>query len=212
MAKWYEGAEEAAFKPIAGGYVFQPPSLFWPVTRSRGYLVKEGQKAALADCLRRQRRRVFFLLVVYVLIVLGLVAAVGLSSGRAVRVPSMEFIAIVTATALAVVPIVIVPHFYLLRTLRPLLVDLPRTDERITLGDQLHSLAAAISGKLLALGGIGGGVMIIGNVVSLVEAIAEDRGGSSLYGPIFGLVFGALLTSYFAYLAVLKLKLKRKAS
>jgi hypothetical protein len=211
MAKWYEGAEEAAFKPVADGYVFQPPSLFWPFKPSPGYLVNEVQKAELAACLRRQRRRVFFLLVVYVLIVLGLMVAVGMSDAL-LRISSWVFVAIVIVTALAVIPIVIVPHIYLVHTMRPLLADLPRTDERITLGDQLHSLATAISGKLLALGGIGGGMMIIGNVVSLVDAIAEDRGGSRLYGPILGLVFGALLTSYFAYLALLKRRLKRKAN
>jgi hypothetical protein len=212
MAKWYEGAEEAAFKPVAGGYVFQPPSLFWPFARSRGYVVNEAQKAEFIACLRRQRRQIFLLLVGYVLIVLGLMVAVGISSGRAVRIPSVEFIAIVTVTALAVIPITIMPHIYLVRTLRPLLADLPRTDERITVGDQLQSLAAAISGKLLVLGGIGGGMMIVGNIVSIVDAVAEDRGDSKLYWPIFGLALGALLTSYFVYLAVLKRKLKHNAN
>ena len=211
MAKWYDGAEEAAFKPVAGGYVFQPPSLFWPFARSRGYLVNEAQKAELADCLRRQRRQIFLLLVVYVLIVMALMVTAGLS-GFAVRIPSVEFIVIVTVTALAVFPIVILPHVYLMRGIRPLLAGLPRTDERITGGDQLRSLAAAISGKLLLLGGIGGGMTIIGNIVSIVDVIAEDRGGSRLYWPIFGLVFGALLTSYFAYLAILKANLKRRAN
>jgi uncharacterized membrane protein len=208
MAKWYEGAEEAAFKPVAGGYVFQPPSLYWPFARARGYLVNEAQKAELADCLRRQRRRIFLLIVVYV-IGFGLTAAFGLSGGGQ-RISPVGFIAIVMVTVLAVILIAIVPHIYLMRTLRPLIADLPRTDERITLRDQLHSLAAAISGKLLVLGGIGGGLMIIGNIVSIVDAIAQDRAGSTLFWPIFGLVFGALLASYFAYLALLKAKLKRR--
>jgi hypothetical protein len=211
MAKWYEGAEESAFKQVAGGYVFQPPSLSWPFARSRGYLVNEAQKAELTDCLRRQRRQIFLLLVAYVLIAVGLTVTVGLSAS-AVRIPGAEFIVIVTVTALAVVPIVILPHFYLMRSIRPLLTGLPRTDERITVGDQLRSLAVAISGKLLLLGGIGGGTMIIGDIVSIVDAIAEDRAGSRLYGPIFGLLFGVLLTSYFAYLAILKAKLKRRAN
>jgi hypothetical protein len=211
MAKWYEGAEEAAFKPVAGGYVFQPPSLYWPFARSPGYLVNEARKAELAACLRRQRRQIFLLLVVYVLIVLGFMATVGIS-GRALRIPSAEFIAIMAVTALAVVPIAIAPHIYLMRTMRPLLADLPRTDERITLHDQFHSLAAAISGRLLVLGGIGGGLMIIGNIVSIVDAIAEERGGSKLFWPVFGLVFGVLLTSYFVYLAVLRRRLPRKAN
>jgi hypothetical protein len=210
MAKWYDGAEEAAFKPVAGGYVFQPPSLYWPFARSRGYLVNEAQKAELMACLRRQRRRIFLLLMVYVF-GFGLTVAVGASVSAQLMSP-LWFIAIVLVTVLAVVLIAIVPHIYLMRTLRPLIADLPRTDERITLRDQLHSLAAAISGKLLLLGGIGGGLMIIGNIVSIVDVIAEGRGGSKLFWPIFGVVFGALLASYFAYLALLKARLKRTAS
>jgi hypothetical protein len=53
-------------------------------------------------------------------------------------------------------------------------------------------------------------MMVIGNIVSMVDAIVEDRGG--LYSSIVGLVIGALLTSYFGYLAVLKRRLKRKAN
>jgi hypothetical protein len=207
MAKWYE---EAAFKSVAGGYVFQPPTLFWPVVRSRGYLVNEAQKAELIACLRRQRRRIFFLLIVYVLICVGLTTAVGMS-GALPRISPADFIAKVTAMALVVVPILIVLHLYLVRGLRPLIADLPRTDERITVGDTLHSVAAAIPGPLLPLGGIVFGVVIIGNIVAIVDAIAEDRGGPSLALPIFGLLFGALMTSYSAYLAVLKAKLKRTA-
>ncbi len=210
MARWYEGAEEAAFKPVAGGYVFQPPSLFWPFSRSRGYLVNEAQKAELAACLRRQRRLIFLLIIAYVLIGLGLTTAIGMW-GAPGRISPVEFIAIVTVTALAAVPIVIVPHIYLVRSLRPLIAELPRSDERITVGDQFRRLAAAVSVPLLLLGGIGGGLMIIGNIVSIVDVIAEDRGGSKLYWPIFGLLFGVLLTGYFAYLAVLKAKLKRRA-
>jgi hypothetical protein len=211
MAKWYEGAEEAAFKPVAFGYIFQPPGLFWPFTRQPAYLVNEAQKAELIACLRRQRRRVFLLVVVYALIVMGLGMAAGMALSRGARIPATELIAILIVTALAVIPIVIVPHIYLVRTMRPLLAELPRTEERITLRDQLQSLAGAISGKLLLLGAIGGSMMVIGNIVSIVDAIAEGRGGG-FYSSIVGLVIGALLTSYFGYLAVLKRKLKRKAN
>jgi hypothetical protein len=211
MAKWYEGAEEAAFKPIPGGYVFQPPSLLWPFVRGSGYRVNETQKADLAACVRRQRGLIFLLLVAYVLIGLGLAAAID-AAGAPGRISTAEFIAILAMTMLGAVPIVILPHIYLVRTLRPLLADLPRTEERISLGYQLRSLAAAVSVPLLLLGGLGGGLMIIGNVISIVDAVAEGRGGAKLYWPIFGLLFGILLTSYFAYLAMLKRKLKRQAS
>jgi uncharacterized Tic20 family protein len=208
MARWYEGAEESAFKPIAGGYVFQPPSLSWPFSRPRAYLVDAAQKATLAGLLRRQRRQILFMVVAYVLIAMALAVALGMSAAS-YRVSTLGFLAILIMTMLAVVPIVIVPHIYLLRALRPLLADLPRTDERITFQEQLHSLAPAISGKLLFLGGIGGLLMVGGNLMILAEAIAEGR---SFYGPVLGLAVGALLTSYFLYLAILRARMKRNAS
>jgi hypothetical protein len=55
----------------------------------------------------------------------------------------------------------------------------------------------AISGKLLWSGGTGGVLMIIGNIVSLAGVISQGRVGSLLYWPVFGLLVGALLTSYF---------------
>jgi hypothetical protein len=211
MAKWYEGAEEAAFKPIAGGYVFQPPSLSWPFGRPRGYVVNEVQKAELAALLRRQRRLILLLVVAYVLIALGFAVALA-TLAASQRLSPIGLVAILALTVLAVIPLVIVPHFYLVRAMRPLLADLPRTDERITFNEQLHSLAGAISSTLLWLGGIGGVMMMIGNIVSLADAISEGRAGSRLYGPVLGLLLGAVLTSYFGYLAVLKAKLKRNAN
>jgi hypothetical protein len=209
MAKWYEGAEEAAFKPTAGGYVFQPPSLLWPFVRPRGFVVDAAQKAVLAALLRRQRRLILLVVVAYVLIGLALGVAIAMLA-VAQRLSPAELVAVAAVTVLAVIPIVIAPHLYLVRAMRPLLANLPRTDERITVSEQLQSLAGAISVKLLWLGGIGGVMMIIGNIANLAEVISEGRAGSRLYGPLFGLLIGALLTSYFVYLAVLRSRLNRR--
>src|SRR6476619_5650004 len=54
MAKWYEAANEASFKSVAGGYVFQSPNP-WIFARPRYYLVNEAQKAQIAERLRRFR-------------------------------------------------------------------------------------------------------------------------------------------------------------
>jgi hypothetical protein len=209
MAKWYEGAEEAAFKPVAGGYAFQPPSLRWPFVRSPCYLVNEAQKAELIASLRRQRQQTFLVVMVFALAGLGLAVALAMA-GSAARISPVEFVIVLALTLLAVIPIAILPQIKLMRAIRPLLADLPRTDEQITLGDQLHTLAAVISVPLLVLGGIGGSTMIIVNILSIIDAIAEGRGGSRLFWPIFGLLVGLLLTSYFAYLAILKHRQKQQ--
>ncbi len=78
--------------------------------------------------------------------------------------------------------------------------------------EQLHGVAAAISVKLLLLGGGGGVLIVIGNIVSLSQAISAGRTGSDLLWPVLGLAFGALLTGYFGYLGILKSKLKRNGS
>jgi hypothetical protein len=211
MPKWYEGAEQAAFKPVAGGYAFQPPSLRWPFVRSPCYLVNEAQKTELVACLRRQRQQTFFVVMVFALAGMGLAVALAMA-GPATGISPVEFVAVLALTLLAVIPIAILPQIKLMRAIAPLIADLPRTDEQITFGDQVHTLAAVISVPLLVLGGVGGSAMIIVNALSIIDAIAEGRGGSRPLWPLFGLAVGLLLTSYFAYLAILKRRLKRGAN
>jgi hypothetical protein len=75
MAGLYDGLEEAQFKPIAGGYVFQTnnPWFFGPPRR---YLVNEAQKVEIAACLRKAMRRIIPLVCVAALLIpLVIVAA-----------------------------------------------------------------------------------------------------------------------------------------
>lgn len=75
MAGLYDGLEEVAFKPVAGGYVFQTSNP-WLIGPKRRYLVDEAQKAEIAACIRQTMRRMTpFVLVMAVLIPLVIVAA-----------------------------------------------------------------------------------------------------------------------------------------
>jgi hypothetical protein len=75
LAGLYDGLEEVAFKPVAGGYVFQTSSP-WLIGRQRRYFVNEAQKAEIAACLRQtMRRKTPFVLVMAVLFPLVLAAA-----------------------------------------------------------------------------------------------------------------------------------------
>jgi hypothetical protein len=210
MAKWYEGAEEAAFKPVAEGYVFQAPNP-WPFGRTRSYLVNEAQKARLAARLRRMRRQILLLAGLVMLLAVVLSAVVGMTgAGDALSLPA--FAAIVAVTILVMLSVPLVPHLLLMRDLPALLAGLQRTDERVTVGEQLQSVATSISVWLLVLGGVGGALMVIGNIVSLADAISHGRSGTDLYGSVLALAFGLLLTGYFSYLGILKAKLKRDAN
>jgi hypothetical protein len=76
MAGLYDGLEEVAFKPVAGGYVFQTSNP-WLIGRQRRYFVNETQKVEIAACIRQTMRRMTpFVLVTAVLIPLLLVAVV----------------------------------------------------------------------------------------------------------------------------------------
>ena len=56
--RWYARANEASFKPIEGGYVFQAPSP-WMFARPRYYLVSAAKKAEISAHLARWRLLLF---------------------------------------------------------------------------------------------------------------------------------------------------------
>jgi hypothetical protein len=111
---------------------------------------------------------------------------------------------------LLMAPLIAMPQIYLARSLRPLLADAPRTEERIKVAEQLPKIAASVSGKVLAIGLVSALGMIVSAGLLLLDAFMEGRlAGSALYTSSFLLVAGGLLTSYFIYLIRLKAKMKR---
>jgi hypothetical protein len=201
MARWYEGAEESAFKPTTGGYVFQPKP--WVARRSRNYIVNESQKAEIAACLRRRQRLLLLMSAIYLLLTVALI----LSIRFAIHVRPGFLVIFLGVVILS--PLLAVPQLYLNRALRPLLADLPRTDEQIAVGERLERTATAVSGKLLLLGALGGALCITGGLMVLSDAIAEGEVSRGVYRAAFLVVFGGVLTSYFAYLTILKNRPKR---
>ena len=209
MAKWYEAANEASFKSVAGGYVFQSPNP-WIFARPRYYLVNEAQKAQIAERLRRFRLLNLITLPILVLFFAFMFLSPA-TFGRLLQ-PATQFgIGFFVLVMALVMPIIAVPHIYLMRALRPLLAGVPRTNERITVAEQLPKIAAPISGKLLAIGVVGGLGMMVGAVLFLLDDFLEGHAGRSLLVSTSLLLLGGLLTGYFVYLLRLKAQLKRSA-
>jgi hypothetical protein len=52
MSKWYAAAEEASFKPVHGGYIFQSNAFEGD---GRNHFVSEAQKAEIMAVLQRSR-------------------------------------------------------------------------------------------------------------------------------------------------------------
>ena len=203
MARWYEGAEEAAFKPASKGYVAQlpGPGLF---CRPRSYIVDKAQKAEIAAALRRQRRLMLVLMASLVPVgaAFGLIAGMLHNKGQAL---SLLWIGIGTALLLFfALAAAALAHAHAMRPLRPLLATLPLTDERISLDEQVGRVATSISGKVLAAGLICGPLVVIANVLIAVRSI---HGGTFeitvLWNAIAGLG-GAMLTAYFVWLLVMR--------
>jgi hypothetical protein len=210
MVAWYERAVQTSFKPTADGIVFQCPNP-WLFGHWRHYLVNEAQKELLAAHLRQRQRLVLRLLAVYVLIALGLTMLFEWS-GTTPDPTTGAFFGIVALAMLGMLALALLPHVYLMRKIQPLLAQLPRTDDRATLHEQLFGVAAVISNVHLLMGGVGGFLIALSNVKTIVESLSEGRSVSELYFSAFGLLVGVLMAGYFAYLAILKRRLKRKAN
>ncbi|HEV3372048.1 MAG TPA: hypothetical protein VG145_05830 [Xanthobacteraceae bacterium] len=207
MASMFDRAVEASFKPVPGGYEFRRPNP-WLFGLWRTYLVNEAQKEVLAAFVRRRQRLILGLLAIYLM--LGAAATVSFQAlGGPPDLSPAQFATVVVVAMVGMLMLALVPHVYLMRKIEPLLAELPRTDDQTTFHQQLFGVAAVISPVHLALGGIGGFLIAASNVKGIADLIAQGAIGSELFWPGFGLLIGFTLASYFAYLTVLRRRLKR---
>ena len=214
MPRWYDGAEESAFKPVAGGYVAQLPSSRL-IGRPRYYLVNEAQKAEIATVLRRERRWMLGLLAIFFLTLaaFGAGLAVGIAHGHGGRVLSGLSIGIGTSLLVLVMIVTFAwLHAYVMRPLQPLLATLPRTEQRITFFEQVHAIAKAVSAKVLVVGVVAGIVAMIASSMAVIGVIYEGRWGFTLVWGLIMFVWGGLLTVYFAWLIAIRKRLDRNAA
>jgi len=219
MTKWYERANEASFKATSGGYVFQAPSP-WMFARPRYYLVDETQKGDLLACLGRWRDLLVAAALANGALTLAVILPTALWPATFVRPilplyvqlgvgPFMILLSVLFA--MVAVPLFAVPQIYLARSLRPLLAKAPLTQERIKMRDQLPAIAASASGKLLAVGLLGGLAMMSGGILGMLDAYLEGRFGTRALPDVVILTTGALVTAYFGYLVNLRARRKRAA-
>ena len=219
MAKWYEAANEASFRRVAEGNVFQSPNP-WIFARPRYYLVNEAQKGEIIARVGRWRLLTLTFLGITFAIIASFIALVTLSPATFIRLvePALQlglgtFVALtVLLMSLLIAPLIAVPQIYLIRALRPLLADAPRTNERIKMREQLPKIAASVSGKVLAAGLVGGICMIGAAAFNLLDAYLEGLHAHSLLFSSLLIIGGGLLAAYFAHLLRLKAELKRAES
>jgi hypothetical protein len=217
MPKWYEAANAASFRPVADGYVFQSPNP-WMFARPRYFLVSEAQKTQIAAHMGCWRRLLLASLLTIFILMGAFIAFVQLSPATFLRLaaPISQFgtgvfaLILFALLMLLMAPLIAIPQIYLVRGLRRLLANAPRTSERIAVGDQVSTIAGSVSVRMLVLGLVGGICLLGSAVLFLIEAYAEGhllRGLFLFFLPLF--IFGGLLTWYFVYLLRLRAKLKR---
>ena len=194
MARWFEGAEEAAFMPVAGGYLLQLPNR-WFVGRPQRYLVSGSQKAAIAAIMRRRRRLVVPLLLAYLALVVPHSFLV-LRWSMGPHGPTSLSIAIAIGyIVLTVAALVLAPHYYMMRKPAPLLAGLPPTEQRIKLGDQIRNLLPRPCPTSWLL--LGMAARLIRHVMSpwsWPDAVQDGHYALAWGGPALSLLVGGLLT------------------
>ncbi len=213
MSSWYEGAPGAAFKPIAGGYLFQSRNP-WLIGPSRRYLVTEAQKgeivARLLDSVRRARPWMIpiSLAISLAMLVLFVIVMFCLRSHQmATEGAIVAFVAVLPA-----VPIVVL-HVVRIRTLAPLVAGLPTTTERMTFRDRIEHYAMNASYRLLIL--TVAIVWLVGallGAIVVVDPIYEGRIDRNFYLLAAVAVLSVPYGLIFLYFAMLKRKLARQAS
>jgi hypothetical protein len=188
--------------------------LAWP----RYYLVNDAQKTELLARLGTWRLLLMIAMVIELLLTLSITLPMILWPGPFARlfVPlhnqlgtSLFASVLAAAMILPIVSLFAVPQIYLARTPRSVLADAPQTDERITLGEQLPKIAASVSGKVLAVGLIGGLAMMSGGIAQMLDAFLEDHLARSAPANAAIFIMGGLLGSYFVHLLRLKAKSKQ---
>jgi hypothetical protein len=95
-------------------------------------------------------------------------------------------------------------HIYSMRRLNPLLVGLPRTNERIGMREGIDRFAAKVSIKLLAVMGVGAALMLAGSAVNLAEFFAAHRPLDQLPFLLLPAVTALVVVAQTAYLVVLR--------
>jgi hypothetical protein len=171
MAGLYDGLEEAAFfKRADGGYIYSSPNpwLFGPTVN---YVVTEAEKAAIANRIRDTLRAIkpvaLAAMIVMPIFLIGVIALVVWSGASSYIIYASEFVVIGLYIGLT--------HRYSMRRLRPLIANLPRTSERITLRAKTAKFSAVVPRKflllLLSCSAIGcAGALFVG-----VEALIEGH-------------------------------------
>ena len=196
MARWLwhgEGWENIFFKRVLTGWVFQAPSP-WLFGSRRYYLASETQRAEIIAFFDDVSWRRIIAALLLATVVCGLMAlALWL-------IPRLWNSILLTMLPISIVAGSLI-NAYFWWTLRPLLVGVPQTTERITWGERLRALAAVVPTQ---------GLIFFAILLASLFALLAYSTLTSGRWDIDGLIATPLLGLTLAYCLAL-LSAKRKA-
>ncbi len=215
MARWYEAANEASFKRVTEGYVFQSPNP-WIFGRPCYYLVNGAQKEEIFALLGRWRLLLITIMLVDFVLLRSFISFVMLFPATFIRLaaPSLQFgtaafsVLLSMLLIMLIAPLMAVPQIYLNRGLRAPLAYAPRTSERITMADQLPKIALSMSAKALGWSLASGICMMGTSIIGLVNAYYEGESLNVIFSSLAIFAFGAFSTGYITHLIRLRAKLQ----
>jgi hypothetical protein len=200
--------EEVAFKRAANaddGWIFQVPGR-WGVGSARRYLVGEQQKTEIMRRLARNRRDGFIL----IFILAAILVPIGMQYADVLD----QWISGPMAIVLAGVVWGFILLAYNAARLRPVLIGLPTTDQRITFADRIRTQARTMSYQQTIIPGL---VFLLIGLASLHELVAIDatglhvRPGPDPTVPLIGMVVLTSLGTYLLVIAAIRRRLARPA-
>jgi hypothetical protein len=193
-----KGVEEALFKRVADGWIFSAPNS-WTFGRRHSYLVNDAQKAQLA--MRVRRGRYFRLLAIIPMF--GLPLATFLLAPSLLRAPSITTWVLF---ALFVVVASVAMNLCDYLPVRPLLVGLPHTTERIGLVEMHGRQAQAMSVKALATIAL---IELVACLAVVAQWLTSVRGNPFML--VTAAIFG-LLGMLFLRMLFVRLRTQRSAA
>lgn len=132
--------------------------------------------------------------------------------GRAGATRGAIFLYAALITAATFAPYFALVRIYQYRKLRPFIAGLPRSTARIGFAEQSQSFANKASTTLLAIMGIGTAAACVGNGAAIVSAVLSHQPLADWLGNGAVLILAGPAAAYFAYLIVLRRRLRWKSA
>jgi hypothetical protein len=102
---------------------------------------------------------------------------------------------------------------YVRRRLRPIVDTLQPTDQTVSFREQVATVARRISAPVVVVGLISGAGMVVISIMVVMNTVQAQRHVGALFAfQLFSVGFAVVLTAYFIWLIVLRMRMNGDAA